>query len=95
MGLTCLLEYFYAAQLRPLICLCESSYSAHWKELEIRLIGDIPIAAMVTDNEIQKRLNIDNPLIDLQLEIWRKTEKLCRIESLAKLLQWPAYDTDF
>lgn len=35
MGLHCLLEYFYAAQLRPLICLCASSYSARWNELEV------------------------------------------------------------
>lgn len=33
-ALPCFQDYFYAAQLKPLICWCIPSYEARWKTLE-------------------------------------------------------------
>ncbi len=43
MGLPCLQEYYHAAQLRPLICLCTQAYSAKWKEIESAMTEGAPI----------------------------------------------------
>lgn len=49
MGLPCLLEYYYAAQLRPLVCWCDPNYSARWKELELAMTDKIPLQAIISD----------------------------------------------
>lgn len=96
MGLPCLQEYYYAAQLRPLICLCTPTYSARRKKIESAIIGGIPIAAMIADNELQnKMVNKDNPWINKLLETWQETVKLCGIGDSVKLLRWCAYDSEF
>ncbi len=96
MGLPSLREYYYAAQLRPLICLCTSSYTARWKEIENTIIKAIPIVTVIADNElINKMFNVNNPWINILLKSWQETVKLCSISESVKLLCWCAYDTEF
>lgn len=53
MGLPCL--KIYAAQLRPLLCIGTQAYSARWKEIEHQLTEGIPLEAILTDEELQKK----------------------------------------
>lgn len=52
MGLPCLMEYYHAAQLRPLVCLCSPTYNAAWKEIEGTMINGIPVTALLSDNKL-------------------------------------------
>lgn len=56
MSLPCLQGYYYAAQLRPLICLCSPSYYAGWKEVEGTEIKGIPLMALLTDRNSWNRI---------------------------------------
>ena len=95
MGLPCLLEYYYAAQLRPLICWCNPGYSARWKDLEMAM-SRIPLQGIISDGALTKHLlDKANPFIGLSLKIWKQTQKLCNIQKTAKLLKWCAFDSDF
>ena len=68
MGLPSLREYYLAAQLRPLICLCAPEYSARWKEIEYFSLEGIPIEAIIADSELlNKQLNKNNPWLNLSL----------------------------
>ena len=96
MGLPSLREYYLAAQLRPLVCLCTPAYSARWKEVEIELLEGIPIEATIADNELlNKQLNIGNPWLNILLRTWQETAKTCNLNDSIKLLRWCAYDTEF
>lgn len=96
MGLPCLQIYYYAAQLRPLLCLCTQAYSARWKEIEHQVTEGIPLEAILTDEELKKKTaNKGNQWFNLSLKIWQETIKLCRLEVPAKLLRWCAYDSNF
>ena len=94
-GLPCLLEYYYAAQLRPLVCWCNPGYYARWKALEMAMPG-IPLQAIISDGALTKHLlDKANPFIGQSLKIWKQTQKLCNIQKTAKLLKWCAFDSDF
>ena len=58
MGLSCLQEYYHAAQLRPLVCLYSPTYTAAWKEIESTMIKGIPITALLSDNKLQREQKI-------------------------------------
>lgn len=51
-SLQCLCDYYYAAQLRPLICLCSPTYSSGWKDVEGTVINGVPIMALLADKNI-------------------------------------------
>lgn len=51
-SLQCLCDYYYAAQLRPLICLCSPTYSSGWKAVEGTVINGVPIMALLADKNI-------------------------------------------
>lgn len=95
MGLPCLLEYYYAAQLRPIICWCNPGYSARWKDLELAMCS-IPLQAIVSDDVLIKYLlDRANPFINLSLKIWKLVQKQCNIQETAKILRWCSFDSDF
>lgn len=69
MGLPCLKEYYYAAQLRPLVCLCSPTYRAGWKEVEGTMVKNTPIMALLADRNLQDRLMVsDEPISDILLK---------------------------
>ena len=53
MGPPKLMEYFYAAQLRPVYCWCKSEFRANWKDIE-KEVNRIPIQNMVGDSQLHK-----------------------------------------
>lgn len=46
MTLPCLKDYHLLAQLRPLVCWCNSAYEAKWKDIEPSLM-DIPVQSVL------------------------------------------------
>ena len=58
LGLPCLQDYYHAAQLRPLICLCSPTYTAAWKDIEGTTIKGIPITALLGDDKLQREQKI-------------------------------------
>lgn len=55
MGLPKLKEYFYAAQLRYIVCWCKSEYTAKWKEMENEC-GGYPIQTIIGDKDAYKKV---------------------------------------
>ena len=45
-GLLCIQDYYYAAHLRPVICLYTPTYIVEWKEIEGRELKEIPITSL-------------------------------------------------
>lgn len=86
MGLPCLQEYYYAAQLRPLVCLCSPTYTAGWKEIEGTMVKGIPISALLADNKLQGELMVsDDPMSDIRLKSWQEIVKICRLGDSSKI----------
>lgn len=55
-------EYYCAAQLRPLICLCCLDYTVGWKDLEGTNVKVIPATALISDTKLQNKTNLpDEP----------------------------------
>lgn len=50
-SLQCLRDYYYAAQLRPLMCLCSPAISSGWKDVEGTVINGVPIMALLADKK--------------------------------------------
>ena len=96
LGLPCLRDYNYAAQLRPLVCWSNPSYSARWKDIESNMTHQIPLAAVMADNRLMNNMiDKNNPWINTTLKTWQKTIQLCDLEHTLKILRWCAFDTDF
>lgn len=96
LNLPCLCDYYNAAQLRPLVCWSSSYYAARWKDIEIAMSGEIPLAALIADSELRKNmLNKNNPWINAGLKIWHRIIQFCNIEKPLRKLKWCAFDTDF
>ncbi len=49
MALPCLKNYYFAAEITPLLYWCNEEYRARWKELEFGLITDFPLHAAIPD----------------------------------------------
>lgn len=95
MALPCLENYYRAAQLRYLICWCDPTYEAKWKDIEHSLIG-IPPQALLGDINLQKNyLKKLNTRITVPLNIWHKILKDKDVEKNAQILRWIMYDTEF
>ena len=96
MSLPCLQEYYYAAQLRPLVCLCSPIYKAGWKEIENITIKGVPITALLADKNLRNELMVSGDFMsDTLLTVWQDVIKICGQENPSKLLRWCAYDSDF
>lgn len=94
-GLPSLREYYWAAQLRPMICWCNPSYVAQWKDIEEGLTS-IPIQAIIADSNLQDLIKtIENPWIKLTFKIWETVIKEYKLEEDIATLKWCAYDTHF
>ena len=92
-----LLEYFHAAQLRPLLNWCTLSYEAKWKIIETRGFTT-PILTNLGERRIEK--NVENeikqhPIADFALSIWYEVIKQLRIGKELGLLKWIGYDRKF
>lgn len=45
-GLPCLKDYFISAQIRALLYWCDSKYEAQWKNIECRILPEVPVQAL-------------------------------------------------
>lgn len=94
-GLPCFREYYCAAQLRPLICLCCPDYTAEWKDVE-GTIETIPVVAVMADPKLQNRIHLaDHPISQVMISAWNEAIKICGLGNSSKVLRWCAYDSDF
>lgn len=61
--------YYFAALMRAVICWCNPSYTAQWKNIEEKTLP-IPVQATLADNNLQTYINnIDNPWVKWTLKI--------------------------
>lgn len=96
LGLPNLQDYYLAAQLRPLICLCSPLYEAGWKDVEGTTVEGVPMLSVLMDKDLQEHLNIPQDSMFLTiLSSWRKVIKLCRLGNQIKILRWCAFDSAF
>lgn len=95
MSLPNLIDYFYAAQLKPLISLCDNRIEAKWKDLETN-DEDIPLQALLGDRKLAKsKIDKLDPVSAFTLQNWLTIVKQLKIEKQSKILRWIAYDTAF
>ena len=94
-ALPSLKEYYWAAQLRHMVCWCNPSYDAQWKDMEEKILS-IPIQAIIADSDLQGNINnIENPWVKLTLKVWKAVITEYKLEEHITILKWCAYDTDF
>ena len=94
-GLPSLRDYYWAAQLRPMLCWCNPLYDAQWKNIEEGLTS-IPIQALIADSNLPDLIKkIENPWINLTFKIWKTVITEYRLEEDIGILIWCAYDTQF
>lgn len=95
MVLPSLKDYYVSAQLRPLVCLCNPSYKAKWKDIETSLT-DVPLQALIGCTVRDKaRPQTESNWVNLSLKIWFEIVKRYQLQREVKLLSWPAYDPDY
>nr|AAD02930.1 reverse transcriptase [Oryzias latipes] len=95
-NLPCLQDYFCAAQLRPLICMCSPVYTAGWKDLELKTFEKIPLKALLADLKLQGELLLqDDPLLSMMIKTWNDTVKKCNLMEDSKILRWCTCDSEF
>ena len=96
LGVPCLYDYYCAAQLRPLVYWFDTSYTARWKDIEQTLIPGIPLAAVIGDENLIKKIQgKNNPWVNISLKIWLEIIKKFVLGKGVKMLKWCAYDTNF
>lgn len=96
LALPCLKSYYQAAQIKPLLNLCNPSYSARWKEIELKRSTEAPIQAFIGNNKLRHQSeNIPNPWIDISLKVWFEIVTKNNLTHNNKLLRWIGYDTEF
>lgn len=61
MNLTHLNNYFYSAQIKHMINLCNKNYYARWKHIELALSSDLPLRAILGLEQIPSK--VKNPWI--------------------------------
>lgn len=87
MGIPCLQDYYHAAQLRPLVCLCSPTYTAAWKEIESTKLNRIPITALLSDNKLLEEQEIlDDSITGSSLKSWQTIVKICRLGEASKIM---------
>lgn len=87
-------NYFYSAQLRLLVCLCDPTFKSRWKDIEEQ--AGPPIQAMIADYKLQIYLkDPDNPWIKFTLKIWNKVCQEHKLNKAEIMLRWCASGTGF
>ena len=95
MGLPKLMDYYHAAQLRPIYCWCKSEFRAKWKDIE-KEVNQIPIPNLVGDKKLYKELKINmDPMTVHTLDLWFKVLKMYKIQNDANIFKWIPYDRNF
>lgn len=94
-ALPSLREYYLAAQTRTILCWCNPSYLAQWKDIEDRVLP-IPIQAVVADSKLKHYIHqTDNPWVKFTLKVWKNMLKIYKLEEDLLPLKWCSHDSDF
>lgn len=96
LALPCLKSYYQAAQIKILLSLCNPSYSAKWKEIEVSTTDEVPIQAVIGDSKLSKHLRKEaNPWLGISLKIWFGIITKNNLTAHSRLVRWIAYDSEF
>lgn len=91
LALPCLKDYYYSAQLRLLVCLCDSMFKSRWKDIEERATNGPPIQAMITDSKLHLHFkDPDNLWIKFTFKIWNEVCKEFKLNKSEMMLRWCA-----
>ena len=95
MALPNLRQYFYAAQIRPLLCWGNNTAITRWKDIEI-CTHTYPIQTCVGERQtpLQLKDQID-PVTSFMLDTWHSVTKQLKIGRELSLLKWIAFDREF
>jgi len=86
-------DYFYAAQSKPLT---NPKYHARWKDIELSIINDPPIQAILTHKYLGRFIDkVQNPWIKVQLKKWNMIREEYKQDHKLQIIQWCAYDPEF
>lgn len=89
-------NYFYVVQIKPLNNMCTPSYCARWKDIELSIMNDPPIQAVLAHKNLGKLIdNLQNPWIKFNLKIWNMIKREYKLDHKLQILQWCAYDPGF
>lgn len=87
--------YFYAAQIRYIICWCDNDYEAKWKNLEKSVQGR-EIQSLIEDRkETMRVIKQLNSVTQFTLKIWFNLIRKYKLEKELGLIRWIAYDKGF
>lgn len=76
MGLPCLEDYYMSAQFRPLVCWCNLTYEAKWKDTELSLL-DFPIQSVLGClDRLPQIYQLQNLCVSLSLKKWQRWLKV-------------------
>ncbi|XP_049891866.1 uncharacterized protein LOC126384694 [Epinephelus moara] len=96
MALPYLKDYYYAAQIRSLVYLCDPQFRARCKEIEEGGSVGPPIQAAMADKKLVDSLtNKNNPRIKTTLKTWHKVVRKYNLKGAENVLRWCTYDIDF
>ena len=94
-ALPCLQDYYYAAQLKPLVLWCAPNYESKWKTMETNQLVT-PIQSLLGNkNQAKKNYPNLNQWTIFSFKLWFKILKKLQLEKQARVLNWVAYDPDF
>uniref|UniRef100_A0A3B5QUX2 Reverse transcriptase domain-containing protein n=1 Tax=Xiphophorus maculatus TaxID=8083 RepID=A0A3B5QUX2_XIPMA len=92
LGLPNLREYYYASQMRFMVCWCSPEMETGWKQIELRQGGAQPQTRLggkiVTDKN-------GNGIVEGTLLIWKEVVDRYRLADVTGLLMWPSCNSDF
>lgn len=95
MALPSLKNYYCAAQLRPIIYWCTSSYIAKWKDIETH-IQDLQVQSLIGESKIHGYIKDKlEPITTFSLKVWHSIVKQFKLETEIGILRWITYDEEF
>ena len=84
--------YYSAAQIKPLINICTPTYQARWKDIELSLINDPPISAVLPHKNLAGFIHdVKNPFLKAQLKIWNTVRDEYKLEDKLQMIHWCVY----
>lgn len=87
-------DYFYSAQIKPLINLCNPNYQARWKDIEVLMLK-LPLQAILGNKDLEKNIKVENPWLQSSLKSWSNAKDEYKLHDSLKIIRWCAYDPDF
>lgn len=82
--------------MRALLCWCNPTYNAQWKDIECSVIPDFHIKAALPHNNLQQCIDrLENLWVKSSLKVWRSLIRKHKLVEDINILSWCGYDSDF